>query len=61
MELCCGGDSSDYRIVVLELMWGNGNTMFCIQLKKFVFDFIKRIYKETKWDVKSIVVVEKYG
>ena len=61
MELYCSGDCSDYRIVVLELMWGNGNTMLCIQLKKLVFDFVKKVYEETKWDIKSIVVVEKYG
>ena len=61
MELRCSGGRGDYRIVVLELVWGNGNSLLCIQLKKFVFDFVKRVYKETKWDIKSIVVVEKYG
>lgn len=61
MELCCDGSREDYRIVVLELVWGNGNSMSCIQLKLFVFKFVKRIYEETKWDIKSIVAVKKYG
>ena len=61
MELCCSGDRSDFRMVALAITWENGNVLLCVQIKKFVFDFIKLFRKETKYRIKSIILVEKYG
>ena len=61
MELCCSGDRSDFRMVALAITWKNGNVVLCVQIKKFVLEFVKRFYKETQYKIKSIVLVEKYG
>ncbi|MBA7578635.1 hypothetical protein ES708_20500 [subsurface metagenome] len=61
MELRCSGDRSDYRMVALEVIWENGSVMLSVQIKKFVFDFVKLFKKETKYKIKSIVLVKKYG
>ena len=61
MELCCNGDNTDFRVVALLITWENGYVMTCVHIKKFVFDFVKLICKETQYKIKSIVLVKKYG
>ncbi|TKJ26211.1 MAG: hypothetical protein CEE42_05210 [Promethearchaeota archaeon Loki_b31] len=61
MELRCSGGRSDFRMVALAITWENGNVMLCVQIKKLVLDFVKLFNKETKYKVKSIVLVKKYG